>query len=198
MRRQFGLYLLTLSIVLPGMFASIPGSRVKADGDQHGRIVGGWINTVTVNTPPGVPPLVISELFTINPSGTFIDTIADAHSSQNPFYTGPFAPLAVDLSDAIGTWKPTSDSNQFVFTFKRFLFAGANTPTAVYGSFFPGQNVGVATIEAVGSLQTSASGLTTLTGPFTFQLTNSAGHVVLAASGTFSARRLEIEPLATP
>jgi len=173
--------------------AGLAASVVRADG---GSIVGTWINTVTVNTPPGAPPLIFPELVAINPGGTFIDTLAIAHSSQNPFFTGPFAPLAVDFSDAIGTWKQVGDdSNQFAFTFKRFLFAGANTPTAAYGSFFPGQNVGVATIEAVGTLQTGASGQTA-SGPFTFQLTNLQGTVVLPASGTFSATRLKIETLA--
>ena len=168
---------------------------VKAD---NGSVVGSWINTITVNTPPGAPPLIFPELVTINPGGTFIDTLAIAHSSQNPFFAGPpFAPLAVDFSDAIGTWRPAADANQIAFTFKRFLFAGANTPTAAYGSFFPGQNVGMATIEAVGTLQTSAAGQT-LSGSFTFQLTNLQGTVVLPASGKFSATRLEIEPLAAP
>lgn len=54
----------------------------------------------------------------------------------------------------------------------------------------------MATIEAIGTLQTSASGQT-LSGSFTFQLTNLQGTAVLPASGTFSATRLEIEPLAT-
>ena len=175
---------------IPGL----PASVVRADG---GSVIGAWINAVTVNTPSGPQPLA-TELITINPGGTFIDTLTIAHSSQNPLFTGPFAPLAVDFSDAIGTWKQVGDdSNQFAFTFKRFLFAGANTPTAAYGSFFPGQNVGMATIEAVGTLQTSAAGQT-ISGSFTFQLINLQGTVVLPASGTFSATRLKIEPLATP
>ena len=172
--------------------ASIPA--VRADG---GSVVGSWINMVTVNTPSGPQPLT-TELIAINPGGTFIDTLTIAHSSQNPFFTGPFAPLAVDFSDAIGTWKQVGDeSNQFAFTFKRFLFAGANTPTAVYGSFYPGQNVGVGTVQFVATLQRGQNG-DALTIPFTFQLTNLSGQVVLAASGTASATRLKIEPLATP
>jgi len=95
---------------------------VKAD---NGSVVGSWINTITVNTPPGAPPLIFPELVTINPGGTFIDTLAIAHSSQNPFFAGPpFAPLAVDFSDAIGTWRPAADANQIAFTFKRFPFCG--------------------------------------------------------------------------
>jgi hypothetical protein len=201
-RRLRGMAILGGVIVLGFAAADLPGRRiaglaspvVRADG---GSVVGSWINAVTVNTLSGPQPLT-TELIAINPGGTFIDTLTIAHSSQNPFFTGPFAPLAVDFSDAIGIWKQVGDeSNQFAFTFKRFLFAGGNTPTAAYGSFFPGQNVGMATIEAVGTLRTSAAGQT-LSGTFTFQLTNLQGIVVLPASGTFSATRLEIEPLATP
>jgi hypothetical protein len=65
----------------------------------------------------------------------------------------------------------------------------------VYGPFFPGQNVGMATVQAVATLHTGAQ-RDTLTGPFTFQLTNLSELVVFAGSGTFSAARLEIEPLA--
>lgn len=195
MGRKSGFYLVVFSVGLLVLFASMPSSHVRAQ-DQEGSVVGSWINTALVNTPAGPQPLA-TEFVAINPGGTFIDTLTIAHSSQNPFFTGPFAPLAVDFSDAIGTWKPASDSNQIAFTFKRFLFAGANTPASAYGSFFPGQNVGEATIEAVGTLQTSASGQT-LSGSYTFQLTNLEGTVVLAASGTFSATRLKIQPLATP
>jgi len=201
-RRLRAIVILGGVIVLGFAAADLPGRRiaglatpvVRADG---GSVVGSWINAVTVNTPSGPQPLT-TELIAINPGGTVIDTLTIAHSSQNPFYTGPFAPLAVDFSDAIGTWKQAGDdSNQFAFTFKRFLFAGANTPTAAYGSFFPGQNVGMATIEAVGTLQSGPAGQT-LTGTFTFQLTNLSNQVVLPASGTFSATRLKIEPLAAP
>jgi len=181
-------------------------SRVRiADGsipvvraDEGGSIVGTWINTVTVNTPPGAPPFVFTELVSFNPGGTIIDTFSIAHSSQNPFLVGPFAPLAADFSDGFGTWKQLGDeSNQFAGTFKRLIFAGASTPTAVYGSFYPGQNVGVGTVQFVATLQRGQNG-DALTIPFTFQLTNLSGQVVLAASGTASATRLKIESLATP
>ena len=196
MGRKSGLCLVVSSLGLLVLFASMPSSHVRAQ-DQQGSIVGSWINTVIVNTPSGPQPLA-TELATFNPGGTFTDAISIAFSSQNPGFAGPFAPLAVNFSDALGTWKPMGeDSNQFALTFKRFLFAGANTPASAYGSFFPGQNVGEATIEAVGTLQTSASGQT-LSGSYTFQLTNLQGTVVLAASGTFSATRLQIQPLATP
>jgi hypothetical protein len=136
-------------------------------------------------------------LLTINPGGTFIDTLAIAHSSQNPFLVGPFAPLAVDLSDAFGIWQPVGGSpNQYALTFKRLIFAGADTPTSAYGTFSPGQYVGMANIQAVATLQHSPSG-DMLSGPFTFQLVNLSGQEVLTASGNFSATRMAIEPLAT-
>jgi hypothetical protein len=175
---------------IPGIAAPV----VRASG---GGIVGTWIITATVNVPPGAPPFGFTELGSFNPGGTFLDTFSIDFSSQNPFLVGPFAPLAVNFSDKFGTWKQMgADSNQFAVTFKEFLFAGANTPTAVYGSFFPGQNVGVATVEAVATLQNGPAG-DTATGPFTFQLTNLQGVEVFAGSGTFSATRLKIEPLAT-
>ncbi len=182
MRRMLALGFLVFALVW-----LTPSSPVKADNTES--IVGTWINTITVTTPPGVP--VFTELVSFNPGGTFIDTLSIAHNSQNPFFAG--TPLAVDFSDAFGTWKQVGDSNQFAITFKRMLFAGANTPPVAYGfNLFPGQNVGLATIQAVATLQQD-----TATGPFTFQLTNLAGQVVLRASGMFSATRLKIEPLAT-
>jgi len=196
MRRKLGISLFVLGIVLIGPLASIPKSQVTAQ-DQPGSIVGSWLVNVDVNTPAGPVPLA-TELATFNPGGTFADAISIAFSAQNPAYVGPFAPLAVNFSEAFGVWKPIGeDSNQYALAFKRFIFAGANTPTAAYGSFFPGQNVGQAMIEAVATLRTGAGG-DTVTGPFTFQLTNLQGTVVLAASGTFSATRLQIQPLATP
>ena len=172
---------------------------MKGNDGRKPSIVGTWIITVTLDTPPGAPPFVLTELGSVNPGGTFVDTFSLDHSSQNPAFTGPFAPLAVDFSAKFGTWKQLGDddSNQFALTLKEFLFAGANTPTAVYGSFFPGQNIGMGTVEVVATLETVA-GEDTLTGPFTFQLTNLAGHVVLMGSGTFSSTRLKIQPLATP
>jgi hypothetical protein len=90
------------------------------------------------------------------------------------------------------------DANQFALTFKRFLFAGANTSTALYGPFFPGQNIGVNTVQAVGTLHTGIGG-DTLSGSFTNQFVNFVnldGTPVFSGSGTFSATRLGIEPLA--
>lgn len=167
-------------------------SVVHADGAN---IVGSWIVAVEVNTPAGPQPFA-TELGSFSQGGIFTDAISIAHSSQNPYFAGPLAPLAVDFSDAFGTWEQATP-NQVAMTFKRFIFAGANTPTADYGSFFPGENVGIATIEAVGTLQNNSGGQT-LSGPFTFQLTNLQGKVVLAASGTFTATRIAVQPLVAP
>src|SRR5262249_15833596 len=125
----------------------------QAQGQEGGQgnqgnqssVVGTWTVTVYVNTPDGPVPFA-TELASFNPGGTFSDAINLAFSSENPaFAGGPLAAFAVNFSDAYGSWKPVGDdSNKFAGTFKRFLFAGASTPTAVYGSFFPGQHVGEA------------------------------------------------------
>ncbi len=175
--------------------AILPESTRKARAqDGGGTIVGTWVFTSTLNTPPGAPPFVFTELGSFIPGGIFIDTFS-LKNSANPFVPPP---VAVDFSDKFGTWRQVGDdSNQFAITFKEFLFAGADTPTALYGPIlFPGQNVGVATIEAVATLHSGAGG-DTITGPFTFQLTNLQGTVVGSGSGTFSATRLQIQPLAT-
>jgi hypothetical protein len=110
---------------------------------------------------------------------------------------GTWAPLVVDTSDGYGAWKPMGEeSNQFAVTFQRFLFAAANTPTGPtgYGSFFPGQNVGVNNVEAVATLHTGEGG-DTLTGPFTTQFVTLSGQVAFAESGTFTATRFKTKPL---
>ena len=114
------------------------------------------------------------------------------HTSESRFLP---APLIVDTSDGYGVWRPIGEeSNQFAATFQRFLFAGANTSTELYGSFFPGQNIGLDNVEAVATLHTGAGG-DTLTGPFTTQFVNFSGQPAFAGSGTFSATRFKIKPL---
>ena len=201
MKRQFGLYTRLACMALLTSFALAPSSWVKAQNtQQQGSAVGSWVNTVLVNTPSGLEPFT-TELLEINPGGTVVDTLSIAHSSQNPYFAQNLPPLAVEFSDAIGTWQPVGDSNQIAFTFQRFLFAGPDTPASDYptldGSpFFPGQYIGVATIEAVGTLQNTANGQI-LSGTYTFQLTNLHGiNVLPGAKGTFSATRIQIQPLA--
>jgi len=172
----------------------VPGSPLKADDDRKGSIVGTWIGTGTVDTPPGTPPFVFTELAIVNDHGTVAGTNGISHSAQNPFVPPP---LAVDLSDYFGSWVRIDDPNQFAVTLKRLLFASANTPAELYGPFFVGQHVGEATIQVVVTLHHGEDG-DTLEGPFTFQLRNLNGDVVFAAMGTISFTRLKIEPLATP
>lgn len=87
----------------------------------------------------------------------------------------------------------TPGTNQFALTLKRLTFAGPYTPATIYGSFLPGQQIGEPIVDATGTVQ----GDGTLAGAFTFQLTNLAGTVVFADGGTFTAKRTNIEPLAT-
>ena len=78
--------------------------------------------------------------------------------------------LVVNTSDGYGTWRPYGDdSDQFALTFKRFLLAGANTSTALCGPSFPGQNVGVNSVQAFGTFRTDRDG-DTLTGSFRFPM----------------------------
>jgi hypothetical protein len=191
--RKPRLYFITLSIALM-LLALMPISHVKAASQN---IAGTWIVTVTVNTPPGAPPFVFTDLIAFNSGGTLTaaSSTFNAHTSENPLLPPP---LVVDTSDGYGNWKPEGDdAKQFALTFNRFLFAGANTSTALYGSFFPGQNVGVNAVQAVGIFQTGKNG-DSLTGSFTNQFVNLGGEVVFAGSGTFAATRLAIEPLTTP
>ena len=119
--------------------------------------------------------------------------MSNAHSSGNPF--GP-PPFAVDASDGYGTWERTG-RDRIAFTFKRLLFAGARTPAALYGQLFNGQHVGVGTVQATGVVRRDDAG-DVVEGQFTFQLRNLSGHVVFAGRGSFTTRRVIVEPLAAP
>jgi hypothetical protein len=188
--RKLGLYFAAVCVAV-SLLVLMPSSH--GQGANHG-IAGTWIVTVTVNTPPGAPPFVFTDLIALNSGGTLTaaSSTFNPHTSENPLLP---APLVVDTSDGYGDWKPErDDSNQFALTFRRFLFAGVNTSTALYGPFSPGQNVGVNTVEAVGTLHTGKNG-ESLTGSFTNQFVNLGGEVVFAGSGTFAATRLKIEPL---
>ena len=184
--RKPGLYVAAACIVLLALLGSMPSPNAE-ERSEEGSIVGTWIVTTSI------PPFVFTELAAFNPGGTVIDTHAIARSSENPSL--PPA-VAVDSSDSFGSWRRLNDSHQFAVTFKRLLFAGANTPTALYGPFIPGQHVGFETVQAVLTVHASADA-DTLAGPFTVQFANLGGQVVFAGSGTVSAKRLKIEPLAT-
>jgi hypothetical protein len=186
-----------------------------AEDDQGESVVGTWIGKATFDNPPGTPPgtpqLMEAELASVHHGGMVTGTSGIDHSSQNPFVPPG---LAVELSDYLGTWEPIGDSDKIAVTFKRLLFLGPNTldpaVTAIYCPAtkcfpgpFPGQNIGRATIQSVLKLQHTKSG-DTLSGPFTFQLTNlkdqvalTEDQVVLTGSGTVSLSRVPIEPLAT-
>jgi hypothetical protein len=185
--RKPGLYFVVACIVL-SLLALMPTAHVKA---ANGNIVGTWTITVTVNTPPGAPPFVFTDLIAFNSGGTLTaaSTIFNAHTSENPLLPPP---LVVDTSEAYGAWKSMGDdSNQFAVTFDRFLFAGPRTSTELYGSFFPGQYVGKTTVQAVGTPDGDS-----ISGSFTNQFVNLGGQTVFAGSGTFTGTRLKIEPLA--
>jgi hypothetical protein len=186
--------LAAIVLTLGGPDTTRAQSQQAGQGNQSG-VVGAWTVTVFVNAGNALLPFA-TEFGTFNPGGTFSDAINLAFNSENPAFAGPLAAFAVNFSAAYGSWKQVGDDpNQIAGTFKRFLYAGASTPAAVYGSFFPGQHIGEATVQFTGTVQNTASGQT-LSGSFTFQLTNLQGAVVLSGSGPFSAKRINVQPLA--
>jgi hypothetical protein len=182
--QKIGIYRTVVFLALLVMLGFTKYSSVKADGNS---IVGTWIVTTSPSMSPGTPPFVYPELVSFNPGGTLIDTHAIAHSSENLLL--PPA-VTVDSSDAFGIWHQLGDLNQFATIHKRLLFAGPNTPSSLYGPFFPGQLVGFETVHTVLSLQANTDG-DTLGGPFTVEFTNLTGQVVFSDTGTISAKRLK-------
>jgi hypothetical protein len=173
-----------IASILLSLAAFLASARVQAD-DQG--IVGTWIVTVTVSTPPGAPPFVFTDFIAFNQGGTLTaaSSAFNAHTSENPFLPPP---LVVDTSDGYGAWKSTDDdSDRVAITFKRFLFAGAATSLKIYGPFVPAQYVGVNAVQAVGTLRDRDH----LAGSFTTQFTNLAGQPTFSGSGTFTAIRLK-------
>jgi len=171
-----------VSIAVLSLAPFMPSARAQA-GNQS--IVGTWTVTVTVNTPPGAPPFVFTDLIAFNQGGTLTaaSSAFNAHTSENPFLP---APLIVDTSDGYGVWKSTDDdSHRVAITFQRFLFAGPATSS--YAFLFPGQYVGINAVQAVGTLQDADQ----LAGSFTTQFTNLAGQPTFSGSGTFTAIRLK-------
>lgn len=191
--RKLGLYFAAICVAV-SLLVLMPSSHGQRA--NHG-ITGTWLVTVTVNTPPGAPPFVFTDIIALHADGTLTaaSSAFNAHTSENPFLPSS---LVVDTSDAYGSWKSAADDpDQVAITFNRFLFAGANTSATDYGAFFPGQNVGLNKVQAVGTLHTDNNG-DTLAGSFTNQFVNLQGQVVFAGSGTFTGTRLKIEPLAMP
>lgn len=180
--RKLASYFGAVCVMASVLLASMLSAHAQADDRS---LVGTWIATVTVPSPSGGPPFVFTDMVSFNSGGTLTitSTAFNAHTSENPFLPPP---LVVDTSDGYGAWKPVGD-NQFALTFKRFLFAGANTSAAIYAPVFQGQNVGV---NIVAGVATVGEGGDTFTGPFTTQLVNLAGQTVFAASASASGTRL--------
>lgn len=183
------------SIVL-SLATFLPSARAQADDHS---MVGTWVVTVTVNTPTGAPPFIFTDIIAFNRGGTLTagSSAFNAHSSENPFLPPP---LVVDTSDGYGVWKPAGDdSGQVAITFERFLFAGAATRS--YSFSFPGQCIGVNAVQAVGTLQDADHLAGSFTTEFT-EFTNCAvlvgGQTKFSGNGTFTAKRLKIEPLFKP
>ena len=149
-------------------------------------VVGTWTVTTTFNMPGGAPPFVFTELATFAAGGTFLGTFSLDHNGANP---APLGPFLVDFSVKMGNWglKPGT-FNQYNLIFKEFLFAGPNTPDAIYGPHFNGQHVGAASVVASPVLNTAGD---TLTGPFTVKFTNTQDQLLFTGTGSFVAKRLK-------
>ena len=196
MKRQWRLFASAFTLVLFAGFAVMPSSPATAEDDENGSVVGSWIGTLTFTAPPDLAGVTVTILVNFNRGGTLTGTDGTAHSSQLP--PGPFT---VDLSDYFGSWVPIgrSNSKRLALTFKQLLFAGPNTPTAIYGTFYPGENIGLTTVQAVDTLEHTEDG-DRLTGDFTGQFTRlppplGDGKQVAAVAGTVSFSRVAIEPL---
>jgi hypothetical protein len=184
--RKLGLYFAAVCVAV-SLLVLMPSSH--GQGANH-RIAGTWIITATVNTPPGAPPFVFTDLIAFHSGGTLTGASStfNAHTSENALLPPP---LVVDTSDGYGAWKSMGDdSNEFALTFNRFLFAGANTSTVLYGPSFLGKYVGKNTVQAVGTRDGDS-----IFGSFTNQFVSLGGQIVFAGSGTFTGTRLKIEPL---
>ena len=84
--RNPGLYFVARCMVLSLLL--MPTAHVKA---ANGSVVGRWIITVTVNTPPGAPPFVFTDLIAFNSGGTLTaaSSTFNAHTSENPILPPP-------------------------------------------------------------------------------------------------------------
>jgi hypothetical protein len=180
------IYTATLSLLMV-LFAFAAAPRAQAhDQDWDRSIVGTWTVTTTFNTPPGSPPFVAHEFASFGPGGTYIGSFALDRNAANPYAPPPFA---VDFSVKYGTWKQKwPGSSQYNLVLQEYIIAGQNTPTEIYGAFFPGQTVGIATVRVTPALNARRD---TLTGPFTVEFKTMDGVTVFTGSGSVVAKRLQ-------
>jgi hypothetical protein len=197
MQRRSRLFVLAITLATFAAFAVTPTSRAVAQDDQGGSVVGTWTGSFSLTGTP----FSFTELGSINLGGTMVGVNGISHFCDNPLV--PPA-LVVDASGYFGSWAQIGNSDEIALTFKRLLFACPETPPSLYGKFFNGQNIGLATIQALLALQHTRSG-DILSGPFTFQFTNfkeltglPSDQVVFTGSGTVSLSRVAIEPLSAP
>ena len=168
---------------------SLAATPARADGDKDDRgIAGAYLTTVLIATGPGSPPLVNLEHSVFGPGGTLLTEGNLNLGGANAFVPPP---LRVDQLTGYGNWT-MQEHGRIALTFKRWLFAGSQTPAALFGNAAVGQQVGVNTVQATASVRDGKI----VDGLLTFQFTNLAGQVVFAGSGTWSAERIAIEPLA--
>jgi hypothetical protein len=187
MQGQPRLFLSAFAAALFTAFVVTPTSQVKADDGENGNVVGSWIGTINPGTP-----FAFTDLLSLNLGGTASGTNGNAHNSQNT-NAPPFA--RVDASDFFGSWEPIGHG-QIAGTVKWLLFLGPNSPANTINLYcppgltcFPGQNIGVVTLETVATLQHTNSG-DSLTGNYSIKYRNLSDVVVFSGSGMLSFSRI--------
>jgi hypothetical protein len=172
------------------------GDSVRADTEGQRHLAGTWIITVTPALPPGVPPLTFTEMITFEVGGglTETNTVLNPQSGASPILPPPATGLTG--SDGHGNWKRVSGDHEFAYTFRKLLFAGPVTDPVFGPVLFTGQHIGAFTAQALFSIRREGEN-EVLEGTFTAQFRNLQDAVVGTASGTFTGRRLAVEPLAT-
>jgi hypothetical protein len=184
--RRFFAYAFAAFMMLATIVAAPQAQAHDHNSDRS--IVGTWILTTTFDMPPGAPPFIVHEFAQFNEGGTFLGNFELDNNSANPLAPPPFA---VDFSTKYGSWKQKwHGSPQYNVILQEYIIAGQNTPTAIYGEFYPGQTVGIVTVKATPALNRRGD---TFNGPFSYEFKNMAGDLLFAGTGNFVGKRQKLQ-----
>jgi len=164
-----------MSVMVMGMGSDTPA---KADVDplQNFRIDGSWRMTVTALDPPGLTPF--DSLMTFIPGGGLVET--------RRLYVADFPTGSLIETPGAGNWNRIGLTTSFDITFIFLLQGGPNNAVLNGAPFGTDKIRWKATINR----RTGE-----LAGPWASTITDEAGNIVFAASGTLMGRRIPIEPL---
>jgi hypothetical protein len=96
--------------------AQVPFRETPASRNEHSKLVGSWIITVTPDPTPGAPPITNYVLHTYGSDGTVI-SIGTSAVSPVPAIQN----LGNQLSGAVGNWAPLGNG-QFMETIIALIF----------------------------------------------------------------------------